>query len=124
MFSSKQPKLEIIIGQESAVKGDIISKGTVRIDGGLEGNITADCVIIGEKGVITGDAVVRQMVVGGRMVGTIRASETVEIQRTGDVRGDLFSTRLSIADGGRFEGRSSMHASKEIGYRGGVVEAA
>jgi len=50
MFSSKQPKLEVIIGQESAIKGDIASKGTVRIDGGLEGNITADCVIIGEKG--------------------------------------------------------------------------
>lgn len=119
MFGAKQPKLEIIVGHDSAIRGDIISKGTVRIDGGLEGNITADCVIIGEKGGITGDAVVRQMVVGGRVVGTIRASETVEIQRTGDVCGDLFSARLTIADGGRFDGRSSMLASREIVYSGG-----
>ncbi len=124
MFSSKQPKLEVIIGQESAIKGDIASKGTVRIDGGLEGNITADCVIIGEKGLITGDATARQMIIGGRLNGTIRASEAVEIQRTGDVHGDIFAVRLAIADGGRFEGRSSMQqCSREIGYTAGVVEA-
>lgn len=119
MFGTKQPKLEIIIGAESAIKGDIISKGTVRIDGGVEGNITADCLIISEKGGITGDAVVRQIVVGGNMVGTIRASESAEIQRTGDVRGDIVATRLSIADGGRFEGHSSMMAAKEITYESG-----
>ena len=70
MFFHKQPKLEIIIGQESTIRGEIASKGTVRIDGLLEGNISADCVIIGEKGMVTGDAVVRLMVIGGRIVAT------------------------------------------------------
>lgn len=123
MFNTKQPKLEVIIGNDSAIKGDIVSKGTVRIDGGLEGNIAADCVIVGEKGLITGDSTVRHMIVGGRVVGAVRASESVEIQRTGDVHGDIFAARLAIADGGRFEGRSSMQSSKEISYNGEVVEA-
>ena len=124
MFSSKQPKLEVIIGAESAVKGDLSSKGTVRIDGCLEGNVAADCVVIGEKGLITGDAVVRQMIIGGRIVGTIRASEGVEIQRTGDVCGDIYASRLAIADGGQFDGRSSMQRSKELTYTATeVVEA-
>lgn len=123
MFNTKQPKLEVIIGHDSAIKGDIVSKGTVRIDGGLEGNIAADCVIIGEKGLITGDSTVRQLIVGGRVVGAVRASESVEIQRTGDICGDIFAARLAIADGGRFEGRSSMQqSSKEISYNGEIVE--
>ena len=118
MFFSKQPSLEIIIGPESAIRGDITSKGTVRIDGGVEGSVTADCVIIGEKGVVTGDATVRQMIVGGWVVGNIRATDGVDIQRTGDVCGDISSARLSIADGGKFDGRSTMQRTKEIPYKG------
>lgn len=119
MFAAKQQKLEVIVGPESAVRGDLTSKGTVRVDGSLEGNITADCVIIGEKGLITGDAMVRQMIVGGRIVGQIRAAEGVEIQRTGDVCGDISAARLTIADGAQFDGRSCMKRSKELAYSGG-----
>lgn len=80
--------------------------------------MTADCVIIGEKGLITGDAVVRQMIIGGRIVGQIRAAEGVDIQRTGDVCGDISAARLTIADGAQFDGRSTMKRSKEIAYSG------
>jgi cytoskeletal protein CcmA (bactofilin family) len=121
MFFSKQPNLEVIIGADSAIRGEITSKGTVRIDGGVEGTVTADCLIIGEKGVVTGDATVRQMIVGGWIVGNIRAAEGVDIQRTGDVCGDISSARLSIADGGKFDGRSTMQRTKEIPYKGDAV---
>lgn len=118
MFFSKQPNLEVIIGAESAIRGELTSKGTVRVDGSVEGSVTADCLVIGEKGVVTGDAAVRQMVVGGRIVGNIRAAEGVDIQRTGDVCGDIFAVRLSIADGGKFDGRSTMQRTREIPYKG------
>lgn len=119
MFFSKQhPNLEIIIGPESTIRGDITSKGTVRIDGGFEGMLTADCVIVGEKGGVTGDSTVRQMIVGGRISGNIRASAGVDIQRTGKVCGDIFSTHLCISDGGKFDGRSTMHRTKEIRFTG------
>lgn len=120
MFSAKQQKLEVIIGPESAIRGDLTSKGTIRVDGAIEGNVTADCVIIGEKGLITGDAVVRQMIIGGRIEGHVRAAEAVEIQRTGDVSGDISAARLTIADGAQFDGRSTMKRAnaKEIAYSG------
>lgn len=118
MFFSKQPSLDVIIGAESSLRGDISSKGTIRIDGGVEGSVSADCVIIGEKGVVTGDVSVRQIIVGGWIVGNIRAAEGVDIQRTGDVCGDISSTRLSIAEGGKFDGRSTMQRTKEIPYKG------
>ena len=117
MFFSKQQNLKVVIGAESSVWGEITSKGTVRIDGVLEGGVTADCLIIGMKGTVTGDVTVRQIIVGGRIVGNIRASEGVDIQDTGDVCGDIFSLRLCITEGGKFEGRSSMLRTKEISYK-------
>jgi cytoskeletal protein CcmA (bactofilin family) len=122
MFSGKQTRLEMIIGPESMVKGDLISKGTIKIDGQLEGNVTADTVIIGEKGLITGDATVKGMVIGGRIAGNVRASESVEIQQKGVVNGDVFSSKLTIAEGAIFDGRSVMQRSKEITYNGSGPE--
>lgn len=116
MFSSKQSKLEMIIGPESMVKGDIASKGTVKIDGQLEGNVTADTVVIGESGAVNGDVTVKGMVIGGRITGIIRASDGVEIQQKGVVNGDIFSAKLTIAEGATFDGRSIMQRSKEIAY--------
>ena len=118
MLFSKQPNLEVIIGTESSIRGDLTSKGTVRIDGIFEGSVSADCLIIGAKGVVTGDATVRQIIVGGRIIGNIRATDGVDIQHTGDVCGDIFSVRLCITEGGNFDGRSSMLRTKEISYKG------
>lgn len=118
MFLKKQPRLDTIIGPESALKGDLASKGTVKIDGQLEGNISADCLIIGEGGSLTGDAAVREVIVGGRITGTIHATDAVDIQHKGEVNGDIFAARLTIAEGGRFDGRSTMQFQKKISYTG------
>lgn len=118
MFSKNQAKLDTIVGPESILKGDIASKGTVKVDGIVEGNVGADCLIIGEKGKLTGDVTVREIVVGGRVAGNIHASDSVDIQRKGEVCGDIFAARLTIAEGGHFDGRSTMQLQKKIPYNG------
>ena len=40
----------------------------------------------------------------------------MDIQHTGDVCGDIFAARLSIADGGKFDGRSTMQRTMELAY--------
>ncbi len=117
MFGSKHPKLEVIIGAESVFKGEITSKGTVKIDGAFEGNICADCVILGESGSITGDVQVNGLIAGGKLRGNVRATDHVEIQSKGEVYGDIYTVRLSIAEGAVFEGRSSMQKNRELEYR-------
>jgi cytoskeletal protein CcmA (bactofilin family) len=116
MFLKRQPRLDTIIGPESSLKGDLSSKGTVKIDGNVEGNVSADCLIIGEGGILTGDAAVREIIIGGRVAGTIHATDGVEIQHKGEVHGDIFAARLTIAEGGRFDGRSTMQLQKKISY--------
>ncbi len=117
MFSKKQQRLETIIGPESNIKGELSSKGTLRIDGTLDGNITADWVILGETGVVNGDVAATGMIIGGRIKGNIRASEMVEIRTKGEVVGEIYTAKLTIQEGAVFDGHSIMQRSREIEYK-------
>lgn len=118
MFSKKHPKLEVVIGNETVIKGEIVSKGTVRIDGRFEGNVAADCVIIGAGAEILGDVTSKSLIVAGRLTGNAHSAESVEIQPKGAVCGDIYTLRLTVSDGGFFEGRSYMQQNRgELEYK-------
>jgi cytoskeletal protein CcmA (bactofilin family) len=111
MFTRNTEKLESLIGANSVFRGNIETKGTLRIDGSMEGNVTADWVVLGEKASLKGDISSRGIVAGGRIEGNLEAKEIVEIKARGQVFGDIHTQKLTIVEGGIFEGRSSM--SKE-----------
>jgi cytoskeletal protein CcmA (bactofilin family) len=117
MFGKNHPKLDVVIGSESVFKGELSSKGTVRIDGRFEGNINADYLIIGETGIILGDISSKTLIAGGKITGNVRATDSVEIQPKGEIYGDISTTKLSVAEGAVFEGRSSMQKNREIEYK-------
>lgn len=108
MFSRNSEKLEALIGVNTEFRGNIDTKGTLRIDGIFEGNINADWVILGEKASVKGDIESRGIVVGGKIEGNLRAKEIVEIKSKGQVIGDIYTTKLTVIEGGIFDGRSSM----------------
>jgi cytoskeletal protein CcmA (bactofilin family) len=108
MFHKNTEKLESFIGANSQFKGDIDTKGTLRIDGSLEGNVNADWVILGEKASLKGDVSARGIIVGGKIEGNLRAKEIVEIKPKGQICGDIQTSKLTILEGGIFDGRSTM----------------
>jgi cytoskeletal protein CcmA (bactofilin family) len=114
IFGKRRQSLEIIIGPESSVTGSLSTPGVARIDGNVEGNITADWLIVGETGCVRGDAVSRGTTVAGRMEGNIRSNESVEIGSKGIVEGDIYTTKLSISEGACFDGRSYMRRIVEL----------
>jgi len=107
-FSKNTEKLESFVGLNSHFKGDIKSTGTFRVDGTVEGNIETDWLILGETAHLKGDALARGIIVGGRVNGNLNAKEIIEIKAKGEVVGELTTTKLSIAEGAIFEGRSTM----------------
>jgi len=118
MFSSrKHPKLEVIVGIDTVIKGEIVSKGAVRIDGRFEGSLAAESVIVGQGANILGDISSRSLIAAGRVTGNVHSTESVEIQPKGEVYGDIYTSRLTVADGGIFEGRSYMQKSRELEYK-------
>jgi cytoskeletal protein CcmA (bactofilin family) len=108
MFNKNTEKLESLIGANSNFKGDIDTKGTLRIDGSMEGSVNADWVILGEKALLKGDVAARGIVVGGRIEGNLKAKEIIEIKAKGQVYGDVSTSKLTVVEGGLFDGRSSM----------------
>jgi cytoskeletal protein CcmA (bactofilin family) len=124
MFHRNTEKLESLVGAESSFKGNICTKGTLRIDGSIEGNIEADWVILGEKSHVSGDITARGVVVGGKVQGNLSVREICEIRNKGEIFGELIAAKLVVAEGGIFDGRSTMRKeetkvvelfSKEVG---------
>jgi cytoskeletal protein CcmA (bactofilin family) len=109
MFSKNTEKLESLIGVNSHFKGDVMSKGTLRIDGTVEGNVEADWLILGEKAGLKGDVAARGIIVGGRIEGNVTAREILEIRPKGQVIGDVTAVKLVVSEGGMLVGRTSMN---------------
>ncbi len=115
IFRKRQQSLETIIGPECSFKGSLSTPGTARIDGNLEGTVTADWLIVGETGYMRGEVVSRGAIVAGRLEGSIRSSESVEIGPKGTVEGDIHTTKLRISEGACFDGHSHMPQIRVVG---------
>ncbi len=120
MFLRKNDKLEALIGPNSELSGDLRIEGTLRIDGACTGNIVADWVIVGDGASIKGDIAARGVVIGGTIHGTIKAQDIVEIKPKGQLLGDIHTKKLTVAEGGMFEGRSYIQRDevKVIDFEG------
>ena len=114
MFNKKEEKLECLIGANCSFEGQIDTKGTIRIDGIVKGNVKADWIILGENARIHGDLSAKGAIVGGAITGNILAKDNLEIKQTGKVNGDIKSTKLSIIEGGIFEGNSSLYKQDSV----------
>jgi len=113
MFGKSSRKLETIVGNDTRIEGKASVKGTIRIDGIVEGDVLADWVIVGESGKILGNTRVRGMVVGGSVEGNIEAMETVELREKATMVGEIHAPKLGICEGAVFDGRARMKRDAE-----------
>jgi cytoskeletal protein CcmA (bactofilin family) len=113
MFGKSSRKLETIVGDDTHVTGKMSVKGTIRVDGILEGDVQADWVVVGETGKIRGNTRTRGMVVGGSVEGNIEATETVELSEKATMVGEIHAPKLGISEGAVFDGRARMKSDAE-----------
>jgi cytoskeletal protein CcmA (bactofilin family) len=62
--------------------------------------------------VVNADIDAKNLVVEGTVEGNIVGSESVVIKESADVRGNIYTARISIADGAQFSGTVDMDLSK------------
>ncbi len=110
MFARETGKLESLIGVNSEFQGELHVKGTLRVDGRIEGQLWAECVILSESGAVTGEINAKKIIVGGRVDGNLRAQEIVEIKSKGRVSGEIFTPKIAITEGGELNGKVQMKA--------------
>ena len=108
MFSNETDKLGSLLGMNSNLKGELKVKGTLRVDGTVEGQLDADYVILSETAEVKGEIKAKKIIIGGKMDGSARAQELVEIKSKGKVLGDIFTQKLTIIEGAEFNGKVEM----------------
>jgi cytoskeletal protein CcmA (bactofilin family) len=102
-----------VIGNDLRILGQdlkIISRGTLQVDGEIEGDVAGAEIIIGEQGKVTGTVAAERVIVRGRTSGVIRAI-TVALQSSARVEGDIHHMSLAIEQGAQFDGRCRRPSS-------------
>src|SRR5512146_794079 len=95
--------------QGSKVNGKLSFEGPARIDGQVDGEITAkDSVIVGESAVVTAQIKASSVIVAGKVSGDITASQRIEIRPSAKVLGNLTAPILVVHEGAVFEGHCAM----------------
>jgi len=106
--------VKAFLGEGTEFKGVLSFEGTVRIDGGLEGEILGeDLLIVGEPAVVKAEIDVGTAVVSGHVTGNIRARHRVELLAPSSVTGTIRTPSLVVAAGATFNGSCEMAPREE-----------
>lgn len=94
------------IGKSLTLKGELGGSEDVYIDGEIEGTIELkeNALTIGPNGKVHANVTARTITILGLIQGNVRASERIEIRKTGSLEGDLVTARIVIEDGAVFRG--------------------
>jgi len=97
-----------IIGPGMRVVGDCETDGTLRIEGKVEGTVrAAKAIVVGKDGIVEGDVVTQDAIIGGRVNGKVIAESRLELQATCSVEGEIRARRIKLDEGGQVSG--SVH---------------
>jgi cytoskeletal protein CcmA (bactofilin family) len=98
-----------IVAKDLTISGDLQAEGVIRVEGRVIGNVHAgDQVLISEGGIVEGDVVTREAIIGGRVHGCVTAEERAELQASSVVHGDIATRRLLVQEGGQVNGTVKM----------------
>lgn len=92
-----------IISADLRITGDLHCSGDIQIDGVVNGDIQSRNIVIGEGAAVTGSLEAETVQVFGKLIGQIKA-DTVTLERTAHVTGDILHHALAIAQGAFLEG--------------------
>lgn len=97
--------VDVLIGKDTVVKGDLTSHSAVKIDGEVNGDITTDQeVILTETATVKGNIDAKCLIVSGHITGNVQIAEQLVIKDKGLLEGDVEAGSLVIEEGGVFHG--------------------
>lgn len=102
-------KITTTLGKETVFSGTMRYSKSLKIDGKFEGEIISSGFLYIEEGAeIRANIKVKSIVIGGIVHGNIEATDKLEMLDTGQVYGNVRTSKLKIADGVVFEGKCEM----------------
>jgi len=115
MFGSKKSmentveQVETIVGKGTCLKGVITAKGSVRIDGQLDGELEAEGdVVVGPTGILKANIKARKATLAGAVHGNVNVNDKLELLPTAKLVGDVNVGSIIIGEGALFQGACEM----------------
>lgn len=121
MFGKKkQPPIKSLIAQGSCIEGNLKFTDGLRIDGEVIGDIravegSASILVISELASVTGHIHADHVIINGRVIGPVHASELLELQPKAKITGDVSYKALEMHQGAVISGqlRPTNHDAEE-----------
>jgi len=103
------------IGQGTKIEGEIITDGTIRIEGEIDGYIESKArVIIGDTGVVTGDIVCECIDISGRVTGKVICKDILFLKASAIVDGEIITNKLIMESGATFNGNCKTQSTSTV----------
>jgi cytoskeletal protein CcmA (bactofilin family) len=105
----KMDKIDTLIGKNTKFEGTITSKGTVRLDGELVGDMISEGnIVIGEAGKVKGNITCHSIIVSGTVEGNVICKEQLRLTNTASLYGDIEVKSFIVDENAVFEGSCKM----------------
>jgi cytoskeletal protein CcmA (bactofilin family) len=105
-----------IVGAGARLEGNVVSAGSLRIDGQVKGQINADGdVTLSPQSQVEADIRAQNVSIAGRFHGNIVVKDRAHLARGGRIDGNITSKTLVVEEGGIFHGQSIMDAGASSG---------
>jgi len=106
----KDPEKISRVGASLSLNGELHGQEDIVIEGQFQGKIDLKNhnLKVEQGGKVKANIQVKNITISGEVDGNIYASGKVYISKEGQLRGDIFSPRISIADGAQFKGSVKM----------------
>jgi cytoskeletal protein CcmA (bactofilin family) len=96
-----------VLGADLKITGEITSAGNIEVLGHVDGTITAQGLVVGAEGAVTGIVTADTVEVKGRLDGKV-ASNSFSLKSTAAVAADVTYASIIIESGATIEGRFTL----------------
>lgn len=108
--------------ESTFIKGELTVEGDLTVEGRVEGKIELKNhhLCIAPHGEVKAEIHAKSVTIAGSVIGSIFASELVEIKDSGSVQGNIQCPRISLVDGAKFTGRIDTERTADVAKRLGL----
>ena len=105
----KQPGIRSLIGEGTAVHGELRFTDGLRIDGEVHGDVIAESgaaslLVISEKARVHGKVTAGHVIINGQVNGPVHSTELLELQPKARIVGDVHYESLEMHQGATING--------------------
>jgi cytoskeletal protein CcmA (bactofilin family) len=109
MAKKKQPPIRSLIGEGTAVHGELRFDDGLRIDGEVHGNVIAagsgpSLLVVSENAKVHGKVMAGHVIINGEVIGPVVSTELLELQPKARINGDVRYESLEMHQGAKIDG--------------------